>query len=569
MSSLTRRTLLAGLAPSSIALTPCASGLFGGANSESSKESTTFLEITRTPDSVTAFLGLDQPLRLNRAGERWEAKGIRVRSAAEQDGVAIYVSAAGLHPTHIHCRWRVAVPLGLLVSGDHWERSYGDLHWSCLVPERAMPWYFLTHDSRTLHGYGVKTGSGSLCFWQIDAEGVSLWLNVSNGGSGVELGDRELHAATIVAHRGERDDNPMAVATMFCRKMCSAPRLATSKIYGSNDWYYAYGKNSAEGIIRDAELMSSLAPAKGDRPFTIIDDGWQNKSAFPDMPVLAAAIRQRGVRPGLWIRPLSASAGTSSSLLLPEERFGTRTSRRQDRAYDTTVPEALESVLSKVREAISWGYELIKHDYTTFDLLGQWGFEMKAQPSLPGWNFHDRSRTTAEIIRELYAKIRQAAGERTILIGCNTIGHLSAGIFEVQRTGDDTSGRNWERTRRMGVNTIAFRLPQHRTFFLLDADCVPITAAIPWSCSKQWLDLIARTGTVLLVSPEPEAVKDEQRQALRDAFQRFVSADGHAYPLDWQSTTTPEHWKFEKGNGSDHEKKYDWYQDSGAWPYDV
>jgi len=194
---------------------------------------------------------------------------------------------------------------------------------------------------------------------------------------------------------------------------------------------------------------------------------------------------------------------------------------------------------------------------------------MKAQPALPGWNFHDRSRTTAEIIRELYAKIRQAAGERTILIGCNTIGHLSAGIFEVQRTGDDTSGRNWERTRRMGVNTIAFRLPQHRTFFLLDADCVPITAAIPWSCSKQWLDLIARTGTVLLVSPEPEAVKDEQRQALRDAFQRFVSADGHAYPLDWQSTTTPEHWKFEKGNGSDHEKKYDWYQDSGAWPYDV
>src|SRR2546423_4649854 len=125
MSSLTRRTLLAGLASSSIVLTPSASGLFGGANSESPKESTTFLEITQPPDSVTVFLGLDQPLHLNRAGERWEAKGIRVRSAEEQDGVAIYVSAAGRHPTHIHCRWSLAVPPGLLVLGDHWERSYG------------------------------------------------------------------------------------------------------------------------------------------------------------------------------------------------------------------------------------------------------------------------------------------------------------------------------------------------------------------------------------------------------------------------------------------------------------
>src|SRR5205085_5834525 len=128
---------------------------------------------------------------------------------------------------------------------------------------------------------------------------------------------------------------------MFCRKMCKAPRLATSKIYGSNDWYYAYGKNSAEGIIRDAELMSSLAPAKGDRPFTIIDAGWQNKSAFPDMPGLAGAIRQRGVRPGLWVRPLSAAAGMASSLLLSEERFGARAPRRRHPASYPTVSTAL------------------------------------------------------------------------------------------------------------------------------------------------------------------------------------------------------------------------------------
>jgi hypothetical protein len=27
----------------------------------------------------------------------------------------------------------------------------------------------------------------------------------------------------------------------------------------------------------------------------------------------------------------------------------------------------------------SWGFELIKHDYTSFDLLGRWGFSMRGR----------------------------------------------------------------------------------------------------------------------------------------------------------------------------------------------
>lgn len=570
MLLLTRRKFAASLASSGFALIPSPSEAVGRSRGGPSTASKSFLEIARPPDSVTVFLGLDEPLRLTRAGEQWQAKGVRIRHAVRDNGVAVYLSAAGLNPTQVHHRWNIAVPGGLLVSGDHWERSYGDLHWSCQVPERVMPWYFLTWDSKRMHGYGVRTGANSLCFWQLDADGVSLWLNVGNGGSGVELGERELHAATIVTHRGEAGDEPITAATKFCAKMCSAPRSGVSKVYGSNDWYYAYGKNSAEGILRDAELMSSLAPSKGERPFTIIDDGWQDKKAFPDMPGLAALIRQRGVRPGLWIRPLAARPEASSGLLLPEARFGSDIGRRSVLAYDPTVEEALELALSKVREAVSWGYELIKHDYTTFELLGQWGFEMKAHPALPGWNFHDRSRTTAEIIRDFYAKIRQTGGDHTILIGCNTIGHLAAGVFEVQRTGDDTSGENWERTRRMGVNTLAYRFPQHRTFFLLDADCVPITTATPWSCNKQWLDLVARSGTALFVSPQPGAVKDEQRMAIREAFQILLSSDGHTCPVDWQDSTTPSHWSFGNGAKSGRkEEKYQWYQETGAWPYDV
>ena len=52
--------------------------------------------------------------------------------------------------------------------------------------------------------------------------------------------------------------------------------------------------------------------------------------------------------------------------------------------------------------------------------------------------------------------------------------------LDLNRTGDDTSGRIWERTKRMGVNTLAFRLPQHNTFYHIDADCVGIFRKDPW-----------------------------------------------------------------------------------------
>ena len=75
-----------------------------------------------------------------------------------------------------------------------------------------------------------------------------------------------------------------------------------------------------------------------------------------------------------------------------------------------------------------------------------------------------------------YARV---AGDKIAIIGCNTVSHLTAGLFEVYRSGDDTSGREWERTVKMGVNTLAFRLPQHNKMYCVDGDCVGITTIIP------------------------------------------------------------------------------------------
>jgi alpha-galactosidase len=525
-----------------------------------------YLNLLRAPDRITAYCGLEDLFPLSRNGEHWTGRSVEVTTAPANDELAIRVSAPKDALTHLHLRWTTPVARSLLCLGDAWERSYGDLAWRSLVPERPMPWYFASWDGAATHAYGVKTGARAFCFWQLDREGVSLWLDVSNGGSGVLLDERTLDGATVVARRGQHGEEPVEAVRQLCRRMCTKPRPPPGPVYGSNDWYYAYGNSSEEAILRDADLMASIRPKTGPKPFTVIDEGWANRARFPDMRRLAAEIGRRGVRPGIWERPLRAPQGTDPRLLMTAARFGERSSRAAELAYDPTVSDALQIVTEKVRTIRSWGYELLKHDFTTYDLLGQWGFEMGAWPTLPGWSFHDRSKTNAEIILELYQAIRAAAGEEMLILSCNVVGHLGAGIFDIQRTGDDTSGKIWERTRRMGVNTLAFRIPQHGSFFVVDADCVAITQAIPWQLTQQWLNLVADSGTALFVSPEAAAVGSEQKKALAEAFARVTTPGASSAPADWFGSTTPEVWTESTSKTT---KRFEWCAPDGAYPFGV
>ena len=521
--------------------------------------------VTRIPDVVIAYQGLRSPSQLERQGSRFSDANFNVEIEERSGESTIYLSAPKAAPTHIMLRWKQPVSPLLLLLGDAWERSYGELQWLQPTPDKPLPWYFLTWNGKTLDGCGVKTGAAALCFWQVDQDGVSLWLDVRNGGNGIRLGDRRLVAAQVVARSGLPGETPLASARAFCKTMASRPARPCRAVYGSNDWYYAYGKNSASATLRDAELIVSCAPVGAPAPFAIIDAGWERKEAFPDMAMLSDEIRRRDALPGIWVRPLEAKQEALISLLLPDERYGTRKERYAERAYDPTIPEALEKAISKVRQVVAWKYDLVKHDFSTYDLLGGWGFEMGASPTNPGWNFHNQSKTNAEIISDLYGAIRGAAGEKTLIIGCNTVGHLAAGIFEIQRTGDDVSGIEFRRTRRMGVNTLAYRLCQNGTFFCQDADCVPITTRVSWPQNRKWMELVAASGTACLISPAPDAVGEEQKRAIRTAFQRACHASAEFAPADWFETTTPANWEMTAGE----KEHFDWYDEESGWPFQL
>ena len=467
--------------------------------------------------------------------------------------------------TQVVLRWIQALPPGLRILGDHWERGYGDLEWRGYVPERIMPWYVLLVDpkTQTTQGLGVATGTASLASWRVDQQGVTLILDLRNGTRGVHLGQRTLRAATVQTLASRDAESPFAFAHRFCQLLCAQPRLPAHPVYGGNDWYYAYGRNTDAGIRRDAALIRELSPSHGQDPYMVIDDGWfpdldpdgpyqRGNDRFPNMPGLADALKAMKVQPGIWIRPLLVAKAPNACCLPARHPVWKRLADKV--VMDPSVPEVLQRVRDDVARMRAWGYTLIKHDFTTFDLTGRWGFEMTDGLFSSGeWNFADTSRTTAEIIRSLYQAIRDAAGEIT-LIGCNTVGHLGAGLFELQRTGDDTSGQEWERTRKMGVNTLAFRMAQHNAFYAVDADCVGVTPHVPWSLNRQWLELLAASGTPLFVSADPDAVGPEQRAALSAAFALAASPQPSAEPLDWLDTTCPRHWRC----GQD-QRTFDWF----------
>jgi alpha-galactosidase len=510
-----------------------------------------------------------------RAGNRFTTAHASIDVTPADDGAtSVDVTCPAGPISRVVLRWDAAFPEAALFLGDHWERGYGDLQWRHLQPERVMPWYFACHDVATGRTFiaGVKTQPAAMCFWIVDGGGVSLWLDLRNGGSPCIPGDRKIAAATIVS-MSSHDQTPMAALTRFCRRMCPSPRLPAAPVCGNNNWYYAYGRDfDADAMRRDAAFLADISAGHPNRPFCVIDAGWTPGSVcpggpwtagdptrFPDMPGLAQDMTRLGVRPGIWMRP------TALTKVDDPHRLRAGAAGAAEKPLDLTLPENVALIRDDVARVRSWGYELIKHDFSTFDVFGRWGFEMGAELTRGDWHFHDRSLTNAEIILRHYRNLRDAAGD-AVLLGCNTIGHLAAGVFEVQRAGDDTSGRAWERTRRMGINTLAFRLPQHNTFFACDADCCAHTGATPWAFDRQFLNLVARSGTPLFISVDPRTVQPDQRFAYRAAMLTALSGgdSGGAEPLDWLYSTTPRVWRLGSRTVT-----YRWEEPSGTNPFRI
>ena len=508
------------------------------------------IDIIRQPDDILVSTD-SQPLRRN-------FKGVKIRLESRNKALKLLVTAKEEKPKFICLRWNCNIKEKVAVLGDKWERAYADLFWSSINPEVFMPWYFFVSNGSKTTGVGVKVQPNSFVSFCLDDRGVTAWVDVRCGAMGVELNGRELLACTFVCET-YLGITSFKAATEFCKVMSPNPILPKETVYGSNNWYYAYGKSSREDVLTDSKFLASLTEGLENRPYMVIDDGWTENltkgpwlpnDKFGDMFTLANEMKTIGVKPGIWVRLL---CDPKLSLKNPEWQLK-RECQTSTPPLDPSHPAIKEYLRETLRRIKGWGYELLKHDYSTCDLFEGFGINFNGMITKEeNWSFYDKTKTGAEITLDFYRLIREET-EGMVLIGCNTISHLCAGLVELNRTGDDTSSKSWSRTRALGINSLAFRLPQNKSFYMADADCVCIlNDYIDWEMNKQWLDLLAKSGTPLFVSCNPKSVTPEITADLKQAFKTASTCSNVAEPVDWEYNKNPSHWLI---NGT--KTEYNW-----------
>ena len=485
------------------------------------------LRLEREPDYceiLTENTPHDATLRFERAGEE----------------VRVYLRAPASEVRFIKLRWNEKTREEVRVLGDRWARG-GNLGFTGIVADLAMPSFFLAKYRDGYLACGVRVRGASLVAWEYDCDGITAWLDVRSGGLGVQLGNRELHAATLLLKNYDADIDAFDATQDFAGMMCTDPILPPAPVYGGNDWYCAYGKSSRELILSCARYQAKLAEGLENRPFMVIDDGWQinmtsgpwyPNERFGDMKALADEIRALGVRPGIWIRLLSAGFEVKDEWLIKREGGVP--------SLDPSHPEVLTYVKETIQRLTEWGFELIKHDYSGFDIFGTYPFYANCSMAKDGWGFYDRSRTTAEIILGFYRAILEGADGRALIMGCNTVSQLSAGLVHIERSGCDTSGKHFSVTRKNGVNTLAFLLPLHNRFFTLDADCIGvIPGMIDWEQNREWARLLSYSGTPTFISCAEGDLTPAGVVDMQECFARASVVQPSLRPLDWEYNSIP------------------------------
>ena len=419
--------------------------------------------------------------------------------------------------------------------------------WVPVGSGKTVPWYVLVNGGGKTYGFGVEVQPRAMCAWRVEPGKVELLLDLRAGGQPLELDGRTLEACKVVRCESAPGESAYATGRRLCGLMCPNPRLPKAPMFGFNDWYAAYGCNTATNFLADAAFVVSLCKGCAEKPYVVMDDGWQKFSppeveritgrfdsgygpweessrAFGmDMTTFCDRIAALGAYPGLWYRPLCM----------------------EGKMCDPSDPAVLERIRADILRFREWGFRFVKIDYLTFDWCGHFkGFDEDGRLIRDGRRWKDMKHTTAETVVRLYRTMREAAGDDMVILGCNAVNHLCAGLFEASRVGADTSGKKWEQTKRNGVGAIAFKGIENGTLFAADPDCAGLASAgaIPWEKNRQWIDLLSRSGMPFFISWRRSLADDAVREALAVAFRRASQTRRTAEAQDWFSTSTPVRW---------------------------
>ncbi len=478
---------------------------------------------------------------------------VKYEYVVENKSAKVIIYPNKSHVKYLKLRFRGDLSNVDRVFGDQWERAGigAYLEWRSVMPSRALPNFCYIINDGVTQCYGVKTGANCFALFNVDTDGITLFLNLCCGNEGVTV-NSPFTACEVVEFFGSKNEDCFSVAAAFAKKICDNPVLPSHPVFGLNNWYWAYGNISKETVIKETKLLMRLTKGCKNKPYMIIDDGWQlnrenpqdtkciggawvPNSRFKDIEKLVEFIHSKGAKAGIWFRPLLTTEDVPEEAVLTKNYGGT--------VLDPSHPYTLQKVENDTKKIRSWGFDLIKFDFTTTDATGR--ICLTADDG--GCNFltcsdeikyFDKSKTTAMILKNLYKTIWQSAGGAEI-IGCQTISHLTAGIIPIYRIGNDTSGTSFEWTKRHGLNSI-MRLPLNNAFYKADPDCAAFTEKVDFDANLDFLDLCARTGMTTLASVKPDLLTDEQIEKINKVFLLADKNDGELKIKNFKKTSCPD-----------------------------
>ncbi len=522
----------------------------------------TFPSVLRAPDNSFGATEAS-PFRFEEAATA--TNDVKFEYKVENGVGKVIVYPSGSPVKYLKLRFRGDLSFADKVYGDQWERAASEqyMQWTAIMPSRPLPWFCYVLGEGKMACYGVKVGPDCFAYWQVDPRGVTLFLNLCSGHRGTDLKE-PLVACEVVEHFSEEGEDPYRVAKRFASIMSPVKNMPKEPIFGVNNWYWAYGRISHASVMDETDYLIQMCDGASHRPYMIIDDGWQlNRTycapsyiggpwvaneRFGSMSETAAAIHDKGAKVGIWFRPLltlgdipteSRYEGASGGIIL-----------------DPSHPYTLERVERDAARIRSWGYDLIKHDFTSIDIFAPNIFsDNRGDMNLYGVHhpFFDNTKTTATIVKNLYKAIQKGAGEADV-IGCNTISHLTAGIHSIYRVGNDTSGRSFEWTHRFGLNSV-MRLPQNDSFYLVDPDCAAFTDMVDHDLNLDFLEMCALTGMATLASVTPHTLSDKSMKRINEIYKLASLDKSRLGIVGYDKCVNPERFASEDGSVT---RDYDW-----------
>ncbi len=281
-------------------------------------------------------------------------------------------------------------------------------------------------------------------------------------------------------------------------------RTEKGALAGWCSWYHLT-KN-----IKGSDVMGIVDAVKQDpsrlRPQVIqIDDGYQdidgkwdaNEKFSEGMPFYAKRIAETGARPGLWMAMTMIGVkhpwlqDPANMEAVWDKKFKKESDFRPDESgwLDPTHPRAIEHITGRIRHAVDSGFTYLKLDFNT---IGN-----------GGW--YEKKKTSFQIMREHYTRIRKAAGEHTYILACIIEPNRAVlGLVDAHRDSHDAhrggvrSAIN-DALRCYQLNDLWFAIDNDIYYLAPDASEVGNVQG-GWNLHRTWLSMMGLSGGAALTS---------------------------------------------------------------------